>query len=82
MNTTKVRDEVFLYQAASDEAWLVTIRGDFAEMLRVNPEKVVSRYERYEAPLEKIREAVSELRAAGYTLSYSLSLDFKKLIEF
>ena len=79
--TTAIRDQVFLYQVAEDDAWLVTLRGDFAEMLRINPAKSVSKYERYEAPLTKIREAVKELRSEGYTLCYSLDLNIKQLVE-
>jgi hypothetical protein len=81
MTTLTTRDEVFLYQVAENDAWLVTLRGDFAEMLRIDPSESISKYERYEAPLEKVREAVRELRAEGYTLCYSLNLNIKRLVE-
>jgi hypothetical protein len=71
--------EVFLYQSSDKDGWLVTLRGDFAEMLRVNPQEGVSKYELYEAPLPRVREAVKELRAEGYTLCYSLDLRLRKL---
>jgi hypothetical protein len=50
-------------------------------MLRVDPATARSKYERYEAPLQSIREAVQELRSEGYTLVYSLDLQLRELIN-
>lgn len=74
-------DESFLYQKDSSDGWLVTLRGDFAEMVHVDPAQARSNFERYEAPLEKIRAAVKELRLEGYSLAYSLDLALRPLIE-
>ena len=74
------QDESFLYQ--KDQAgWLVTIRGDFAEMVMIDTFSNRSLYERYEAPLEKIRLAVKELKSEGFALVYSLDLRLKPLVE-
>ena len=74
-------DEVFLYQKDDCDGWLVTLRGDFAEMLHVDPTLAQSKYERYEAPIDLIRDAVKDLRSKGYALAYSLDLAWKPLIE-
>jgi hypothetical protein len=74
-------DESFLYQKDPRDGWVVTLHGDFAEMLRVDPATARSKYERYEAPLQSIREAVQELRSEGYTLVYSLDLQLRELIN-
>ena len=74
-------DESFLYQKDARDGWVVTLHGDFAEMLRVDPATARSKYERYEAPLQSIREAVQELRSEGYTLVYSLDLQLRELIN-
>lgn len=74
------QDESFLYQKDQD-GWLVTTRGDFAEMVKIDISSNRSQYERYEAPLEKVRLAVKELRAKGYSLVYSLDIKLKPLIE-
>ena len=73
------QDESYLYQKDCD-GWLVTIRGDFAEMVKISTASNNSLYEKYEAPLEKIHEAVKELRSEGYILSYSLNLELKPLV--
>lgn len=74
------QDESFLYQKDQD-GWLVTIRGDFAEMVMIDTASNRSLYERYEAPLEKIRLAVKELKSEGFSLVYSLDLRLKPLVE-
>lgn len=74
------QDQAFLYQRDED-GWLVTTRGDFAEMLHVSAADCKSLYERYEAPLEKIRAAVKELQSDGYKLCYSLDLNLRPLVE-
>jgi hypothetical protein len=74
------QDQAFLYQR-DDDGWLVTVRGDFAEMLHVSPSSCRSLYERYEASTEKIRLAIKELQAEGYKLSYSIDLKLKTLVE-
>lgn len=79
MDTTRT-DESFLYQKEQD-GWLVTIHGDFAEMLHIDAARNTSLYEVYEAPIDKIRAAIKDLKTQGYTLVYSLNLNLKSLIE-
>jgi hypothetical protein len=74
-------DESFLYQKDEHDGWVVTLYGDFAEMLRIDPAKARSKYERYEAPTETIKEAVQKLRTKGYSLVYSLDLKLRDLIH-
>lgn len=71
--------EVFVYQKDDNDGWIVTIRGDFAEMLHVDPQAAKSMYEKYEAPLEKVRAAVQDLRDKGFALVYSVDLNLKQL---
>lgn len=75
------QDEAFLYQKDATDGWLVTIRGDFAEMVHIDPASAKSMYERYEAPIEKIRAAIKTLLNDGFSLAYSLDLNIKPLIE-
>ena len=58
---------------------MVTIRGDFAEMTKVNCKQHRSEYIRLEAPIEVIRDSVSKLTKQGYKLCISLDLDWRKL---
>ena len=74
-------EEVFVYQASEQDAWMITVRKDFAEMLRVDPSRGVSRYERYEAPIEKIRIGIETLGKEGYTFCGAIDLKLRKLIE-
>lgn len=74
-------EEVFLYSLSENDAWLVTIRRDFAEMLHINPQRGVSLYEKYEAPLEKIRMAIRDLQEEGYVFKGSIDLKLKQLAE-
>ena len=50
-------------------------------MLHVDTALAQSKYERYEAPIDLIRDAVKDLRSKGYALAYSLDLAWKPLIE-
>lgn len=70
------QDETFLYRNGT-EGWLITIRGDFGEMLRVDTQEYKSLYERYEAPIEKIRAATQELVSEGYKVVAGLELAWK-----
>jgi len=74
-------EEVFLYSLSENDAWLVTVRRDFAEMLHINPSRGVSLYEKYEAPINKIRKAIKDLKQEGYTFCGSIDLKLKVLAE-
>jgi hypothetical protein len=74
------QDTSFLYHKPTDESgYLVTIRGDFAEMTKVNCKKHTSQYVRLEAPIEVIRQAVAKLNKQGYRLCVSLDLQWRDL---
>jgi len=72
--------ESFIYQKGND-GYLVTIRGDFAEMTKVDLERQVSQYIRLEAPVEHIRSSVKKIVAQGYKLSNQLELTWQRFIE-
>jgi hypothetical protein len=72
--------ESFIYQKGND-GYLVTIRGDFAEMTKVDLERQVSQYIRLEAPVEHIRSSVKNIVAQGYKLSNQLELTWQRFIE-
>ena len=71
--------ESFLYQK-DNEGWLVTVRGDFAEMVKISTRTNFSLYEEYKAPLDKIREAIKELKEEGYSFCYSINLELKPFV--
>jgi len=73
-------DESFLYQKGPD-GWLVTVHGDFAEMLHVDAARNTSLYECYEAPIDRIRAAIKELQLNGYKLCYDLDLRLKPFVK-
>lgn len=72
------QDTSFLYRKA-ETGYLVTIRGDFAEMTKVNCEQHKSEYIRLEAPIEVIRQSVAKLTKQGYRLCIDLDLSWRKL---
>jgi hypothetical protein len=72
--------ESFIY-AKNNDGYLVTIRGDFAEMTKVDIEHQVSKYIRLEAPVEHIRSSVKKLVAKGYKLRNQLELDWQRFID-
>lgn len=74
------QDTSFLYRKpAGENGYLITIRGDFAEMTKVNCSKHTSQYVRLEAPTEVIRQAVTKLTKQGYKLCISLDLQWRDL---
>ena len=72
--------ESFIY-TKENNGYLVTIRGDFAEMTKVDLERQVSQYIRLEAPVEHIRSSVKKIISQGYKLSNQLELGWKRFIE-
>lgn len=77
---TMRQDTSFLYRKPqAEDGYLVTVRGDFAEMTKVNCSKHTSRYVRLEAPTKIIRQAVSKLTKQGYKLCVSLDLQWRDL---
>lgn len=74
------QDEAFMYRNGTD-GWLVTVRGDFGEMLHVDLERQKPLYERYEAPIDKIRAAAQELVSEGYKVVAGLDLAWKPYID-
>ncbi|NBR26437.1 MAG: hypothetical protein EBU08_22190 [Micrococcales bacterium] len=72
------QDYSFLYQKNSD-GYLVTIRGDFAEMTRVNVVEKRSQYIKLEAPVDVIRQSVNQLIGRGYRQVKALELSWKAL---
>ena len=72
--------ESFIYQKGND-GYLVTIRGDFAEMTKVDLDRKVSKYIRLEAPVDHIRSSVAKLVNQGYRLSNQLELGWQRLID-
>lgn len=77
---TMRQDTSFLYRKPqAEDGYLVTVRGDFAEMTKVNCSRHTSRYVRLEAPTKIIRQAVSKLTKQGYKLCVSLDLQWRDL---
>ena len=77
---TMRQDTSFLYRKPqAEDGYLITVRGDFAEMTKVNCSKHTSRYVRLEAPTKIIRQAVSKLTKQGYKLCVSLDLQWRDL---
>ena len=72
--------ESFIY-AKNNDGYLVTIRGDFAEMTKVDLDRQVSKYVRLEAPVEHIRLSVKKLIRQGYKLSNQLELGWQRFID-
>jgi len=72
------QDHSFLYQKDND-GYLITIRGDFAEMLRVNVLEKRSQYIKLEAPINVIRKSVNILIGQGYRQKRDLDLSWKPL---
>ena len=72
------QDTSFLYQK-NNSGYLVTVRGDFAEMTKVNCDEHRSEYIRLEAPIEVIRQSVSKLTKQGYKLCIELDLQWRNL---
>jgi hypothetical protein len=72
--------ESFIY-AKDNDGYLVTIRGDFAEMTKVDLDRQVSKYIRLEAPVEHIRSSVKKLISQGYKLSNQLELSWQRFID-
>jgi hypothetical protein len=72
--------ESFIYEKGND-GYLVTIRGDFAEMTKIDLERQVSKYIRLEAPVEHIRSSVKKIVSQGYKLSNQLELTWQRFIE-
>jgi len=72
--------ESFIY-AKDNDGYLVTIRGDFAEMTKVDLDRHVSKYIRLEAPVEHIRSSVKKLISQGYKLSNQLELSWQHFID-
>ena len=77
---TMRQDEAFMYRYGTD-GWLVTVRGDCGEMLHVDLENLKPLYERYEAPIEKIRATARKLSARGYKVVAGLELAWKPYID-
>lgn len=74
------QDTSFLYRKPqAEDGYLITVRGDFAEMTKVNCSRHTSRYVRLEAPTKIIRQAVSKLTKQGYKLCVSLDLQWRDL---
>lgn len=72
--------ESFIYEKGND-GYLVTIRGDFAEMTKVDLDRQVSKYIRLEAPVDHIRSSVKKLVSQGYQLRNQLELGWQRFIE-
>ena len=72
------QDYSFLYQM-NDDGYLITIRGDFAEMLRVNVLEKRSQYIKFEAPIDVIRKSVNLLIGQGYRQKRDLDLSWRPL---
>ena len=72
--------ESFIY-AKNNDGYLVTIRGDFAEMTKIDLDRQVSKYVRLEAPVEHIRLSVKKLIRQGYKLSNQLELGWQRFID-
>lgn len=71
-------DCAFLYQK-NNSGYLVTVRGDFADMTKVNCSDHRSEYIRLEAPVDVIRQAVAKLTKQGYKLCGSIDLQWRNL---
>lgn len=72
--------ESFIY-AKDNDGYLVTIRGDFAEMTKVDLDRQVSKYIRLEAPVDYVRSSVKKLVSQGYKLSNQLELGWQRFID-
>ena len=72
--------ESFIYEKGND-GYLVTIRGDFAEMTKVDLDRQVSKYIRLEAPVDYVRSSVKKLIDQGYKLSNQLELGWQRFID-
>jgi hypothetical protein len=72
------QDVSFLY-TKENTGYLVTLRGDFAEMTKVDVVKHRSEYIRLEAPIQVIRQSVRKLVKQGYKLSQDLELSWRSL---
>lgn len=70
------QDVSFLY-TKDNTGYLVTLRGDFAEMTKVDIEKHCSKYIRLEAPTQVIRQSVRKLIKQGYELSRDIELAWR-----
>ena len=71
-------DFSFLY-TKDNTGYLVTLRGDFAEMTKVDVNRHCSKYIRLEAPTQVIRQSVRKLVKQGYRLSQDLELAWRSL---
>lgn len=71
-------DFSFLY-TKDNTGYLVTLRGDFAEMTKVDVGRHCSKYIRLEAPTQVIRQSVRKLVKQGYRLSQDLELAWRAL---
>lgn len=72
------QDVSFLY-TKENTGYLVTLRGDFAEMTKVDVDRHCSKYIRLEAPTDVIRQSVRKLVKQGYKLSQELELAWRAL---
>ena len=72
------QDFSFLYQKG-DSGYFVTIRGDFAELIKVDVAKKRSQYIKIDAPIDLIRKSVASLVKKGYRQVSSLDLVWRPL---
>jgi len=69
----------FKYQRNEQDAYLVNVHNDYAEMLKVNPEKGCSEHIMLTAPVAVIRQSVQRLLEHGYKKCNSIELSLRGL---
>ena len=71
----------FKYQKNEQDAYLVNVHGDHAEMVKVNPEKGCSEHIMLTAPVHVIRQSVERLLEHGYRKCNSIELSLRGLVS-
>ena len=70
----------FEYKKSERDAYLVNVHGDYAELLKVNPQKGVSQYIMLTAPVSRIKKALRSLiDDQGYKLCNYIDLSLRGL---
>jgi len=69
----------FKYQKNNQDAYLVSVHGDHAELLKVNPAKGCSEHIMLSAPVAVIRDSVKRLLQQGYKKCDQIELSLRGL---